>query len=108
MICCISPALIASHHFAFRIFYDPVRLPVAIAAGGLCRYGMDFHGCPLNVGHLPRFCSFTVVLGYPWLNACSYLNYHLARRGFRKRLVDRFRARTAIGRAILHFHIRQY
>ena len=34
VMCCVSLALIAPHHFTFHIFYDPVKLPIAIAAVG--------------------------------------------------------------------------
>lgn len=77
VICCISLALIAPHHFAFHIFYDPVRLPMAVAAVAVFAVAAwIFTAIPFSFGYLLGFYFFTVVLGYLWLNAYSDLNYN--------------------------------
>src|SRR5262249_40877363 len=76
VICCISLALIAPHHFSFHIFYDPVRLPIAIAAvGAFAVAAWAFTAVPFSFGYLLSFYFYTVVLGYLWLNRYSYLDY---------------------------------
>jgi hypothetical protein len=76
VVCCISLALIAPHHFAFHIFYDPVRLPVAVAAvAAFAIVAWVFTAVPFSFGYLLGFYFFTVVLGYLWLNSYSDLNY---------------------------------
>lgn len=76
VICCISLALIAPHHFAFHIFYDPARLPIAVAAvAAFAVAAWVFTAVPFSFGYLLGFYFFTVVLGYLWLNVYSDLNY---------------------------------
>src|SRR5262249_9582210 len=68
VICCISLALIAPHHFSFHIFYDPVQLPIAIAAvGAFAVAAWAFTAVPFSFGYLLSFYFYTVVLGYLWL-----------------------------------------
>ena len=76
VICCISLALIAPHHFTFHIFYDPVQLPVAIAAvGAFAVVAWVFTAVPFSFGYLLAFYFYIVVLGYLWLNSYSDLDY---------------------------------
>ena len=76
VICCLSLALVAPKHFTFHIFYDPVQLPVAIAAVGAFAIGAwVFTAVPFSFGYLLAFYFYIVVLGYLWLNSYSDLNY---------------------------------
>ena len=94
VICCISLALVAPHHFTFHIFYDPVQLPVAIAAvGAFAVVAWVFTMVPFSFGYLLGFYFYTVVLGYLWLNSYSDLELRSpAGRPFRGRFVDRIRS----------------
>ncbi len=76
VICCLSLALIASHHFAFHIFYDPVRLPGAIAVvAAFAVLTYIFLAVPFSFGYFLSFYFFTMVVGYLWLNNFSDLDY---------------------------------
>jgi hypothetical protein len=76
VICCISLALIAPQHYSFHIFYDPVQLPIAVAAvAAFAVVAWVFTAVPFSFGYLLGFYFYTVVLGYLWLNSYSDLNY---------------------------------
>jgi hypothetical protein len=77
VICCISLALIAPQHFAFHIFYDPVRLPAAVAAvAAFSVVAWVLTVAPFSFGYLLGFYFYTVVLGYLWLNTFSDFAYN--------------------------------
>jgi hypothetical protein len=76
VLCCISLTLVAPQHFTFHIFYDPVQLPVAIAAvGAFAIVAWVFTAVPFSFGYLLAFYFYIVVLGYLWLNSYSDLEY---------------------------------
>jgi hypothetical protein len=76
VICCISLVLTAPLQFTFHIFYDPVQLPVAIAAvGAFAVLAWVFVAVPFSFGYLVAFYFYIVVLGYLWLNSFSDLDY---------------------------------
>jgi hypothetical protein len=76
VICCVSLAMIAPHHFQFHIFYDPERLPVAIATvAAFAVVAWVFTAVPFSFGYLIGFYFYTLVLGYLWLNSYSDLDY---------------------------------
>jgi hypothetical protein len=76
VLCCVSLGLLAPQHFSFHIFYDPVRLPGAIAViAAFAVIAYVFTIAPFSFGYLLGFNFYMAVLGYLWLNHFSDLNY---------------------------------
>jgi len=58
VLCCVSLALLAPQHFSFHIFYDPVRLPGAIAVvAAFAVIAYVFTVAPFSFGYLLGFTS---------------------------------------------------
>lgn len=74
--CCLTFGL-GSRDYGFAyIFYDPVRLPLAIAAtGGFAVVAAIFLLAQFSFGYFVGFYCYAVILGYIWLNCFSPFNY---------------------------------
>ncbi|MET4240135.1 hypothetical protein ACVWXN_001566 [Bradyrhizobium sp. i1.4.4] len=69
----------SSHYFsaaAFHIFYEPARLPVAVAVVAAFAFvGMIFLVARFSFGYLVGFYFYSMILGYLWLNCFSDFHY---------------------------------
>jgi hypothetical protein len=78
-ICCVSLAYLADGAFdisAFHMFYDPVRLPAAVAAvAAFALVSIAFCFARFSFGYLVGFYFYTMISGYLWLNCFTDLNY---------------------------------
>jgi hypothetical protein len=74
--CCLTFAL-ASRDYGFAsIFYDPARLPLAIAVvAPFALVASLFVIARFSFGYFVGFYLYTVVLGYLWLNCFSRFDY---------------------------------
>jgi hypothetical protein len=83
LICCVSLVYVASNIFPnggipqiFHLFYEPAGLMNAvIVAASFAPVAFLFVLADFSFGYLAGFFSFTMILGYLWLNCFTDLNY---------------------------------
>jgi hypothetical protein len=83
VICCVSLVYVADATFQvsvdpapFHIFYDPARLPIAMAVvAGFAVLSIAFCFARFSFGYAVGFYFYTMISGYLWLNCFTDLNY---------------------------------
>lgn len=79
VLCCLSLALVAPAHPDFHIFFDPARLPLAVATVALFAVlAWVFVSVPFSFGYFVGFYFYTMVLGYLWLINFTDFEYNHA------------------------------
>lgn len=74
--CCLTFGLGSRDYGVIYIFYDPARLPWALAAvAAFSTVATIFVFAEFSFGYFVGFYCYTVVLGYLWLNCFSPFNY---------------------------------
>jgi hypothetical protein len=76
VMCCVSMVYVTQHFDTYHLFYDPNRLPVAIAtAGAFALVSFLFVFADFSFGYFVGFYFYTMVLGYLWLTYFSDFEY---------------------------------
>ena len=76
IVCCLSFALAARDYGMAYIFYDPARLPYAVATvAAFATLVPLFVFARFTFGYFVGFYFYIMILGYLWLNCFSPFNY---------------------------------
>jgi hypothetical protein len=82
LVCCVSLVQIAYYNpvalspAPFHVFFDPARWYIAVAAvTAFALVSSVFMFARFNFGYLVGFYSYTMILGYLWLNSFTDLQY---------------------------------
>jgi hypothetical protein len=85
VICCVSLAYLADGSLqsaTFHIFYDSIRLPIAImVVASFALVSIVFGFACFSFGYLVGFYFYTMISGYLWLVCFTDLNYDHASAG---------------------------